>query len=452
MLQVVADILRRRHSEGWLVGGSVRDLELGRFSPDLDIVVVDDPRSVAREISQALRVPWFVLSERHPTFRVMAGEGHVDVAAARGSGILDDLAERDFTVNAMALPIDAAAGLGGGSPLDPRELVDPFDGLCHLQERRLVAVSDRVFVDDPLRMLRAVRFCHVLGLEPDGGLCDAIARQAPLLARTAAERVMAEVSLTLAGGRAVDAVLRWQELGLLGVMFPELRGPRRLSAALEALGNLDDILSRPADWFPEAVDRLSGRLAQPVDGALSRPVALRLAGLLHRVPAPEMQQAGRRLKLSADAIFLLTTVSRHLSEDQVRPWPVIRESRRPGRAAVLFMWQAAPWEPEMIVLCTAASSRRSTPGIAGDGSEPARRLMQLWAERSAGVRTRLPIDGEVLMREFDLASGPLLGRVLREVRLAWEAGEIDSAQEALAAARGFLASEPLTESPGEWKT
>lgn len=441
MLRVVADILRRRHSEGWLVGGSVRDLELRRYSPDLDIVVVDDPRAVAYGIAEVLHVPWFLLSERHPTFRVMGREGHIDVAAVRGAGILDDLAERDFTVNAMALPIDSALQPDRDRPLNAVELVDPFGGLGHLRDKRLVAVSDSIFTDDPLRMLRAVRFNRVLGLRLDGRLTDALIRQAPLLAHTAAERVVAEMSLTLAEGRSGEAVLTWQDLGLLAVILPELEEPGRLPAAVQALASLDDIVGRPADWFPEVADRLSERLARPVDGALCRPVALRLAALLHRLPALVTQQVGRRLKLSGDMISLLTTVSRHLSESEPASWPVTGPPGRAGRAAVRFMWQSEPWEPEVIVVRAASMSREAPRDLAAAaGLEPARRLLRLWVERRSEARLRPPVDGEVLMRELDLKSGPLLGRVLREVTLTWEAGEIITAGEALAVARTFLAS------------
>ncbi len=172
-LQVVADILRRRQTLGWLVGGSVRDRELGCLSPDLDIVVLGDAAAAARELARQLKAPWFVLSERHPAYRIMGPDGCIDVAPVKGGDIFADLAERDFTVNAMAVPL-------GGT-----DIIDPFGGLEHIRQRRLVTVSDRVFRDDPLRMMRAAHFHHVLGLEIDAGLAAAVRGQAPLLAATA---------------------------------------------------------------------------------------------------------------------------------------------------------------------------------------------------------------------------------------------------------------------------
>jgi tRNA nucleotidyltransferase/poly(A) polymerase len=443
MLGTVADILKRRRSEGWLVGGGVRDRELGRYSPDLDVAVADDAAAVAREVAEALRAPWFALSERHPTYRVLGPEGYVDVAAVRGGGILADLAQRDFTVNAMAISL---AG---------RELLDPFGGFAHLREGRLVAVSERIFADDPLRLMRAPRFCHTLGLRLDDGLTRSLREQAPGLAGAAAERVVTEMSLTLAEGRAAKAVRLWHDLALLDMVLPEVSAADGLSATLALLERLDDLLERLSDWFPATAGLLSERLAEPIDGALDRPVALRLAGLMHGLAVEEAQTAGRRLRLSGAMVSLLGAVSRHFSVGlgrggkdgkagktaQAAPFADLLPEQTPvTRAAVLFLWNAAPWEPDVIVLAAAAADGVlaagaagggvGAPGPAGRGTTPpdssgldparldaARRMMSLYAERESDGMPGLPLDGETLMRELGLESGPLVGKALREARL-----------------------------------
>jgi poly(A) polymerase len=435
MLQVVADILRRRQTTGWLVGGSVRDRELGRYSPDLDVAVADDPAAVAREIAGALRVPWFALSERHLAYRVVGHEGRVDVAALRGGGILEDLAQRDFTVNAMAVPVGE------------EHLIDPFGGLTHLCQRRLVAVSGRVFIDDPLRLMRAARFCHVLALQLDTSLAELVRSQAPVLVRAAPERIAAEMVLTLAAGRSAVAARLWHDLGLLAVVAPEVTATGRLTMTLALLERLDDLLAHPSAWFPGAAGPLTERLAQRVDGALSRPVALRLVGLLHSLSAQEAAAAGQRLKSSAAMVSLLQVVSRHRAQghgDHARlaDGALVDEADRRGRSAarraVLFLWDTAPWEPEVIVLAAVAGAETDDPSGVSPVLGQARRLMALWAERTANGVPRLPLDGTVLMRELGLDGGPLLGRVLRGARLAWEAGEAATAAEVLAVARDVL--------------
>ncbi|MBN1632162.1 MAG: CCA tRNA nucleotidyltransferase, partial [Thermoleophilia bacterium] len=405
-----------------------------------------DAAAVAKDVAAALGAPWFALSERHLTYRVMGREGHIDVAAVRGGGIHDDLGERDFTVNAMALPIRAGRAEGGpagaapSGPVDREALIDPFGGLGHLQERRLVAVSDRVFSDDPLRLMRAARFCHVLGFEIDDDLGGSIRSHAPELARTAMERVAAEMVLTLAEDGSAEAVRLWRDLGLLGVVLPEVADPGGLDATLVVLERLDDVLGRPLVWFPATADILGRSLERPVDGGMARPVALRLAGLLHRLAEAEAEGVGRRLKLSGDMISLLRTVSRCFSEPPGRRsgleerTPAFPEARMLSRAEVLFLWGAAPFEPEVILLAAAAGAESVLPGPAG-------RMMALWAERSARGIARPPVDGEALMSELGLEGGPLVGKALREVRLAWETGERTTIAGLLAVARDALGME-----------
>jgi poly(A) polymerase len=450
MLGAVADILKRRSTEGWLVGGSVRDRMLGRYSPDLDVVVADDAEAVAKQLAADLHAPCFTLSERYPTYRVLGSGGHVDITAVRGGGILADLAERDFTVNAMAAPVAAisAAGLRAEDAVslpDTGSLLDPFGGYGHLREGLLVAVSEHIFSDDPLRLMRAPRFCHILGLRLDDALERAVQEQAHKLGDAAVERVVSEMCLTLADGRAAAAVRLWQRLGLLPELLPELEAPGRsldhLSAAMSAvLESLDEMLDRPADFFPGTADFLQERMTEPLDGSVTRPVALRLAGLLLALDVEQVHVVGRRLKLSGSLISLLLAVARCFGGTPGQlsgaGWASYLAELLPAgaevdRAAVLLLWDAAPWEPEVIMLAAAAESAAGRP----DKSGAATRLMDLAVQRARGTSAPCPVDGDVLMRELGLAGGPALGRALREARLAWEAGEAKTAAQVLAVAR-----------------
>jgi tRNA nucleotidyltransferase/poly(A) polymerase len=183
--------------EAWVVGGAVRDELLGRPVVDLDIACAD-PRAAAVAYAKRSRGAPFPLSERHGAWRVaLDGARTVDFTPLRGT-IEDDLATRDFTVNAIAVP------LSGGEP------VDPFGGRCDLDERRLVAVSASVFEDDPLRLLRAVRFVDQFGFRLADETVELIRAAAPLVGKPSGERILAELEqLTPSGFRLLD------ELGLL---------------------------------------------------------------------------------------------------------------------------------------------------------------------------------------------------------------------------------------------
>jgi hypothetical protein len=183
--------------EAWIVGGAVRDELLGRDVVDLDIAV-RDPRAAARAYAKRSGGAPFPLSERHGAWRVaLEGGRTVDFTPLRGS-IEDDLATRDFTINAIAVP------LAGGEP------ADPYGGQADMEERIIRAVSPSVFADDPLRLLRAVRLGDELAFRLDPETEQLVREHAELVRRPAGERTYAElVRLSEAGYRSAG------ELGLL---------------------------------------------------------------------------------------------------------------------------------------------------------------------------------------------------------------------------------------------
>jgi tRNA nucleotidyltransferase/poly(A) polymerase len=183
--------------EAWVVGGAVRDELLGRELVDLDIAV-REPKRAARAYAKRSRGAPFALSERHGAWRVALDGGRtVDFTPLPGS-IEEDLATRDFTINAIARP------LAGGDP------VDPFGGREDLAARRLRAVGPTVFEDDPLRLLRAVRLEDELGLTLDDATERLVREQAALVTRPAGERILQELRRLSA-----DGYRRLDELGLL---------------------------------------------------------------------------------------------------------------------------------------------------------------------------------------------------------------------------------------------
>ena len=193
--------------EAWIVGGAVRDELLGRPLVDLDIAC-REPESAARRFGG----PVFPLSDRHGAWRVALPDGRtIDFTPLRDR-IEDDLATRDFTINAIARPLD------GGDP------VDPFGGRAALERRVLRVVRPSVFEDDPLRLLRAVRLEDELGFRLDSETEQLVRRHAELVTRPAGERILGElVRLSVAGFERLD------ELGLLAPLGGSLDRLRALA-------------------------------------------------------------------------------------------------------------------------------------------------------------------------------------------------------------------------------
>jgi hypothetical protein len=194
--------------EAWIVGGAVRDLLLGRRVVDLD-VACRDPRAAAHRFAKAHGGAPFPLSERHGAWRV-AAEGSDETVdfTPLPDGIEADLATRDFTINAVAVPVE------GGEP------VDPHGGRGDLEAGVVRAVADTIFRDDPHRLLRAVRIEEELGFRIDGHTETLLRAAASLVTEPAGERILAELRrVGPAGFRRLD------ELGLLAPLGGSLAGP-----------------------------------------------------------------------------------------------------------------------------------------------------------------------------------------------------------------------------------
>jgi poly(A) polymerase-like protein len=197
--------------EAYVVGGAVRDELLGRQIVDVD-VAIPDPEVAARIYAGLSKGAVFPLSEKHGAWRVAFRDGTtVDFTPLDGP-IEDDLRTRDFTINAIAQPV------AGG------EYVDPLGGRKDLEARTLRAVSDSVFDDDPLRLLRAVRIEDELGFALDEPTEELVRRHAGLVADPAGERIVGELErLSPSGFARADA---------LGLLAP-------LGGSLERLGSVD---------------------------------------------------------------------------------------------------------------------------------------------------------------------------------------------------------------------
>jgi hypothetical protein len=237
--------------EAWIVGGAIRDDLLGRPVLDLD-VVCEHPREAAAAYARRHGGAAFSLSERHGAWRVAAigTDETVDFTPLPDGGIDVDLRSRDFTFNAIA------ARVGSG------EILDLFAGRSDLERGVVRAVTDTVFVDDPLRLLRAVRFEDELGFRMDDRTRVLLEGAAALVSRPAGERILAELERLSA-----DGYRRLHEVGLLEPLGGSL-DPR--------VDAVDDPDFRLVAVFGEGVARF------PVSNELRR-----YALTLLRAPRPE---------------------------------------------------------------------------------------------------------------------------------------------------------------------
>jgi poly(A) polymerase len=451
--------LARQGTEGWLVGGAVRDRRLGRPTQDLDVAVRGDPARLSRAVARELHAHRFALSEQFGAWRVISGEGswQLDITRLLGETIEADLAQRDLTINAIAEP------LGGGRP------VDPFGGHEDLRSRRLRMVSSEAFRADPLRALRVARLRAELGFEIDPATARAARGAAPGLSAVAPERQFAELRRLLAADGALDGLAATESLGVTALVLPELAALHGIEQSrfhhldvhdhtLAVLREAIVLQRDPEARFPGLGAPLRALLAEPLAGGVTRGEALRFGALLHDVAKPQTRSvtdAGRVTFIGHDeqgaelARAVLTRlragerVAEHvgaLARHHLRLGFLVHSAPLGARARYAYLKACGPVGVDVTLLSVA--DRLATRG---EGSEEAiarhlelARAMLPEALRWRAAPPRPPVRGDRLASALALAHGPELGRVLAELEAASYAGEVADEQQAIEHARRWL--------------
>jgi poly(A) polymerase len=443
----------------WVVGGAVRDAALGREVTDLDLAVAGDPAVAAKAIAREGGGHAFELSSEFATWRAVGADGawQVDVSPLRGETIESDLAARDFTIGAVAVP------LGGGAPFDPH------GGLADLEGRFLRAVGERSFVEDPLRLLRAARLAAELGLEIDPGTASLARAGAPRAAKPAGERQLAELRRLIGGPDPLRGLALLDELGIAAVVLPELealhgveQGPNHhLDVHGHTLSVLERTLEVEADldrFAGDRADEVRALLAEPLADETTRGTALRFGALLHDVgkPATRGERDGYVTFIGHDrdgaeivsglcerlrASRKLTQHLRALTLHHLRLGFLVHEAPLPPRRVHEYLRATEPVAVDVTLLTVAdrLSARGSGPFATDEMIEAHLALARHMVAAGLDWRRDGPpaplLRGDELAAELGLPEGPELGELMAELEAAQYAGEVTTPAEAIERAR-----------------
>jgi len=452
-------------TDAWIVGGAVRDELLGRPVRDVDLALADDPEPAARALAAHLRAPVFRLSEAFGAWRVVddAGGRVWDLSPLQGETIEEDLGRRDFTVNAMARPVElsAAPNLSGG------QLLDPLGGRADLEAGTLRVLGPGAYEGDSLRPLRLARFASELGFAPDAETERLTRVAAPRVVEAAGERIFAELRRLVIADGVLDGLALADRLGLLRAVLPELADLHEVEQSqyhhldvyghtLEVLVAQIDLEGRLDELFGADAARLRAVLAQPLAHELTRGQALRFGALLHDVgkPATRAVRPGgritfmrhdsvgermvrdvcRRLRTSARFSRFLEALTRH----HLVLGFLVHERPLGRRDVYRYLMRTAPVEVEVTLLSCA--DRLATRGRKADEATAAhlalaRELMSAALDWREHGPPRLPVRGDDLVREVGVEPGPELGSLLAELAEATYAGEVATPEQAFELAR-----------------
>jgi len=450
IFEIVARIADRENVKAYVIGGFVRDHIMRRINPerDIDIVVLGDgpamARAVAREISRDIKVTVFktfgtaMFRYRNSDIEFVGARKESYSSDSRKPSVTpgtleDDQNRRDFTINALAISLNRD---------NPGEVLDPFGGIEDIRNGiiRTPLDPDTTFSDDPLRMMRAVRFAAQLGFRIDAETLASISRNAERIKIVSAERITTELNKIMATAKPSAGFLLLGQTGLLELILPEIARLKGVEDK-EGKGHKDN--------FHHTLKVLDN-LAEKSDD-----LWLRWTALLHDVAKPATKkfvpgtgwtfhgheyigakmvpEIFKRLKLPLNERmkYVQKLVGLHL-----RPISLVQEEVTDS-AVRRLLFEAGEDIDDLMVLCEAdiTSGNRMKVLKHRENFALVRRKLKEIEEKDAVRTFQPPVHGEEIIATFNLPPGPLIGVIKTAIKEAILDGIIPNDHEA---AREFM--------------
>jgi len=471
VLEAVRWLTQKKEEEVYLVGGAVRDFLLRRpLGKDFDFVTRGDAEGLAKEVAQEMGGHAFPLDETFGTWRVVLKKKRkkteLDFSRLQGKDIIEDLRQRDFTVNSIAIHLKDLA-----RPGDP-SFLDPLDGMMDIRKGTLRANSEESLRQDPLRMLRAFRFASTLTFSVEEETLKMIHRNKDLIQRSAGERIRTELFMAL-GEKGAGFFLRMlQKAGLLGEIFPEVRGWETLDLgngrplslldhALRTVETAEFIFIHLEDLYPTGFTFLKSHFSQNEEEGVSRKALFKFIAFFHdsgKAATASQGQGkgsprfldhdqegvkinmaiGRRLRLSRRSVRIISELTRQ----HMRIQGLTKVQELTGRAKYRFFQDLGREGLDLAILslsnALASSAVKLRRPFFAEMNEEAKKIKQItddllrfYADEFNQKSTQPLVDGEEIIKALGIPQGKAVGTLLNKVKEAEISGRIRTKEDAL---------------------
>lgn len=436
VFQKLVDVVETEGHDAYVVGGFVRDSLLGKNAKDLDIVTVGDGIALAKAVAAAIGKAKVTVFKKFGTAMLRFDDWEIEFVGARKESyttnsrkpevekgsLRDDQLRRDFTINAMAFSL---------SRNNFGELIDPFDGVEDLKKKCIRTPTDpeSTYNDDPLRMMRAIRFATQLDFQIERQSLEAITEMHPRLSIVSMERITGELNKIIRASKPSIGFELLFDTGLLGLFFPEM-------VALQGI----DIKNgqRHKDNFYHTLEVLDNT------AAVSDNLWLRWAAILHDIAKPSTKRFAdetgwtfhghedkgarmvpdifKRLKLPLDGKmkYVQKLVSLHL-----RPIALTRDEATDS-AIRRLLFDAGDDIDDLMLLCKSDITSKNEAKVARYLANYERVKEKLVAveERDKVRNWQPPISGEYIMKTFGIKPSREVGIIKNAIKEAILDGEI----------------------------
>ena len=452
----------------YLVGGCVRDLLADHEIGDIDLVVGSDPKLVGAEIEKTLGGHQFLLNKEHNAIRIIGiddGRGPAIDVLPLINDISEDLARRDFTINSMAIPIS-----GPDCSDNNLKVIDPYGGKRDLENSTIKAISPNVFLNDPIRLIRAARLAAKLGFTIDDETARLIKSHVNLISYIAGERVRDEFMKLLSQPKSCQNLRLLDNLQLLCKIVPELEETKGVvqpkehhwnvfEHSIETVGQVETLFetSNNGSIFPynripkfEFMDRY---FSEEISDGYNRSEFLKLTALLHDISKPSTKtvEPSGKIRFIGHNSEGATVVS-HLLEKyrfgrtgidfasrmvlyHLRPSQMAEPGMMPSVRAIYRYFRDlgnAAIDTLYLNLGDYLAARGPELGASEWGAhcETIDHILKHMSTINVNRNPAL-IDGHVIMKTFGLQPGPDVGKLIELVNEAQASGEISSTHDAM---------------------
>ncbi|MBI2069800.1 MAG: CCA tRNA nucleotidyltransferase [Elusimicrobia bacterium] len=446
----------------YLVGGAIRDELLKHETRDFDLISPKNALQIAHRFAQENQGRLVELDDQRKIFRVVLGSpgqrAYFDFADFQAPNLEEDLLSRDFTINAMALPVAKirARPLAGA-------IIDPSGGLKDLTRRVLKTGREKNLTDDPLRLLRTFRFSAAFGFNIDKSTFRWVAEHAAKIRKAAPERIRFELLSICSTQRATGAFKEMDKAGLLTQIFPALERARNLAPqyyrqggvlghALAAVGCFEAGLEEIPRRWPNLGRKISVYVNTSMSGGFKRSAVLKLAALVHDIAKPHtakkisgrlrffghdkkgaalFKKIGERLRFSNEEIaYIAKIIDAHLRPGNLAEQPAVTDR------AVYRFFRDLGEDGVGVLLCALADHQSYiAKNRRWDKREPSiqtvRYLLTRYFEEKKKVVPPKIVDGNDVMRVLKIGPSRDVGKILKKIQTLQVDGKIKSREQAV---------------------
>jgi poly(A) polymerase len=448
----------------YAVGGFTRDLLLKRKYSDIDLIVNKDSLKYSQKIAKAFRAKFFVLNDINKTYRIILSNNivaNIDISLLDGKTIKEDLQNRDFTINAIAFKLKNFQNFKKFIVLPNK------NALNDLILKTINTVSTKSFQSDPLRMLRAFRFVAELNFKLSNKTLQEIKQNVKLINKTTPERIKNEIFRVLFVKKATSVLEKMDKCGLFSEIFPEIKVMKKtckkyyyhpgglFQHSFETTKSTENILNNLKKYFPTIYLDIKEHLEDntSLSENITRVGLLKFVALFHDNAKPEtakfkngkihflghekkgaekIREIMLHFKLGKKDIEIAT----FLIKNHMRPSVLTKNILISKRASLRFFRDIGDNTPDLLVISMSDwySYKKlkifSTKELKFQEKLVNELLIYYYKLKNSKPLPKI-IDGNLIMREFNLKPGPWIGELLNLTIKAQQEGKIFSNDKAL---------------------